>query len=317
VLITGGSRGLGLVLARQLAREGAHVAICARDPEELERATDELETLGPTAMPIMADVTDAERMKEAVEMIADERGPVDVVVNNASTICVGPLATMTRQDFEEALAITFWGAYNTIEAVLPSMRARQQGRIVNIASIGGKVGVPHLVPYCVGKFALVGYSEGLRAELARDGIMVTTICPGLMRTGSPRNAKFKGSREAEYAWFKLSDSLPFVSVSAENAAAEIIHACRRGDAQHIVSLPAQFSITLNTLFPEWTANLTCLVNELLPKAHAADHAAQPGKDLELPSALARFTALTDHAAAQNNEVDPHEDASDALGTERS
>src|SRR5204862_3041411 len=113
------------------------------------------------------------------------------------------------------------------------MRQREKGRIVNIASIGGKIGIPHLVPYCVGKFALVGYSQGLRAELENNGVVVTTVCPGLMRTGSARKAFFKGQSEAEYAWFKISDSLPLLTISAEKAARDILHACQRGDAQAI------------------------------------------------------------------------------------
>src|SRR5204863_2590958 len=122
--------------------------------------------------------------------------------------------------------------------VMPDMRARREGRIVNISSIGGKVSVPHLLPYSASKFALVGLSEGLRAELAKDGIVVTTVCPGLMRTGSPRNAQFKGQHRAEYAWFTLSDSMPFFSQSAERAARQILSACRHGEAEVVLSLPA-------------------------------------------------------------------------------
>src|SRR6185437_14182851 len=165
-------------------------------------------------------------------------GAVDVLVNNAGVIQVGPIEVMTHEDFELAMQAHFWGPLNTIMAALPGMRQRRSGRIVNISSIGGKVSVPHLVPYSASKFALVGLSEGLQAELAKDGIKVTTVCPGLMRTGSPRNADFKGKHRAEYAWFSISDALPGASMSAERAARQIIAACRRGDAEIILSLPA-------------------------------------------------------------------------------
>src|SRR6185503_4123757 len=122
-------------------------------------------------------------------------------------------------------------------AVLPEMRARREGRIVNITSIGGKISVPHLLPYSASKFALVGLSEGLRAELAKDGIVVTTICPGLMRTGSPRNATFKGQHRAEYAWFSIGDSLPVTAMSADRAARQILTACKRGEAEVVLSVP--------------------------------------------------------------------------------
>ena len=95
-----------------------------------------------------------------------------MLVNNAGVIQVGPIEVMTHEDFELAMKAHFWGPLNTILAVLPSMRQRRQGRIVNICSIGGKVSVPHLVPYSASKFALVGLSKGLRAELMKDGIML-------------------------------------------------------------------------------------------------------------------------------------------------
>src|SRR5204863_5194639 len=119
----------------------------------------------------------------------------------------------------------------TTLSVLPAMRRQGEGRIVNISSIGGKIAVPHLLPYDASKFALTGFSEGLRAELLKDGIYVTTVCPGLMRTGSPRNADFKGQHEAEYAWFSIGDSLPGMSMSAEAAAERIVTAFRQGEAE--------------------------------------------------------------------------------------
>lgn len=98
------------------------------------------------------------------------------------------------------------------------MRRQRGGRIVNVSSVGGKIGVPHLLPYTASKFALTGLSEGLRVELKRERILVTTVCPGLMRTGSPRNALFRGKHKREYAWFAIADSLPLLSISAESAA---------------------------------------------------------------------------------------------------
>src|SRR5262249_29078614 len=143
-------------------------------------------------------------------------------VNNAGIIQVGPMETMTLADYQEAMRVHYWGPLYTALAVLPQMKQRRAGRIVNITSIGGKVAVPHLLPYVGSKFALVGLSEGLRAELMKDGILVTTVVPGLMRTGSPRNAFFKGQNEAEYAWFKIGDSIPVLTTSAERAARRIV-----------------------------------------------------------------------------------------------
>src|SRR5215218_8907728 len=227
VLITGGSRALGLVLAREFAGEGARVAICARDPQELERARRDLSSRGAEVFALPCDVTDRAQVAELVEVVTRRFGRIDVLVNNAGVIQVGPLEVMTLEDFEQAMAVHFWGPLYATLAVLPQMRQRREGRIVNVSSIGGRVSVPHLVPYSASKFALAGLSDGLRAELAKDGVVVTSVFPGLMRTGSPRNATFKGQHRAEYAWFAVSDSLPLSSIGVERAAAQIIDACRR------------------------------------------------------------------------------------------
>lgn len=118
------------------------------------------------------------------------------------------------------------------------MRARGGGRIVNISSIGGKVSVPHLLPYSPSKFALTGLSEGLRAELMKDNILATTVCPGLMRTGSPRNAWFKGRRSAESTWFAPGGNFPGLSMAAGHAAASILDAARYGEAEVVIGQPA-------------------------------------------------------------------------------
>src|SRR5437762_13621189 len=226
VLITGGTRGLGLELARQAGRAGARVAICGRDADTLARARESLSQRDAAVLAATCDVTDRNQVAELIRSVQAGMGHIDVLINNAGMVEVGPVGAMTTADFERDMATNFWGPLNAILAVLPHMRARGEGRIVNIASIGGKLSVPHLLPYSSSKFALVGLSEGLRAELRASGIIVTTVCPGLMRTGSPRNANFKGRHEAEYAWFKISDSLPLTSINARRAARQIIDAAR-------------------------------------------------------------------------------------------
>jgi short-subunit dehydrogenase len=182
------------------------------------------------------------------------------------------------------------------------MRARGGGRIVNISSIGGRVAVPHLVPYCASKFALVGLSDGLRAELARDNIIVTTVCPGLMRTGSPVNAMFKGRRSLEYAWFAISDSLPGAAIDAHRAAARILEACRRGDAELVITVQAKLAILARTLAPELFADAMTLVNALLPRPTADGDEARRGRESESMWTRSPLTASTYRAARENNEL---------------
>ena len=302
VLITGGSRGLGFVLAQDFARQGARVAIVARDPQELARAARQLRHITPNILPIAADLTSRRDIESAVARVERKFGAIDVLVNNAGIISVGPLDATAAADYQESLDTHFWAPYHATMAVLPSMRRRRQGRIVNISSIGGKISVPHLLPYSVGKFALTAFSEGLRAELLRHKIYVTTVCPGLMRTGSPRNATFKGKHRKEYAWFSVSDSLPLISMSAERAARRIVRACARGEAEVVLSAPAKLAVLFNGIFPGATANLLSLFNYLLPRPGGAGKSARKGRESFSFISPSLITTLTERAAVRNNQV---------------
>jgi NAD(P)-dependent dehydrogenase (short-subunit alcohol dehydrogenase family) len=216
---------------------------------------------------------------------------------------VGPVDHMTVADFEEAMATHFWGPLHTMLAAIPHMREAGGGRIVNISSIGGKIGVPHLAPYCASKFALTGVSTALRAELARYEILVTTVCPGLMRTGSPFNAWFKGRHRAEFAWFAIADSLPLLSIDGRRAAAQIVDAMRHGDAELIVSWPARLAVAAEALAPNTVARAMMLVNRVLPSPTGTlgneSHSGWHSGSRWAPSPLTR---LTERSAAENNEM---------------
>ena len=302
VFISGGSRGLGLLLAREFAACGAKVAISARDREALDRATMDIRRFGKDVLAIETDITMREEADRALDQIRRNFGPVDVLINNAGTICVGPLEAMTIDDFRDSVNTHFWGPYFATMAVLPEMKRRHSGRIVNISSIGGKISVPHLLPYCVGKFALTGFSEGLRSALLKDNIYVTTVCPGLMRTGSPRNATFKGNNEAEYAWFSISDALPGLSISAERAARRIVRACLRGESEVVLSLPADLAVKIHGLFPGLTADVLALVDRLLPEPAGSPQVVKTGKQSFSEVSPSWVTTLNERAAESNNQV---------------
>jgi NAD(P)-dependent dehydrogenase (short-subunit alcohol dehydrogenase family) len=305
VLITGGSRGLGLGLAREMAVQGARLAICGRDPESLERARASLARIGAEIVAVPCDVRDRNSVRELVAEVRRALGPVDILINNAGVIEVGPAETMSVADYEEALGTNFWGMlYPTLE-VLPEMRQQGGGRIVNITSIGGKLGIPHLLPYSASKFAAVGFSQGLQAELAADGIKVITVVPGLMRTGSPRNAIFRGRHRAEYAWFSISDSLPGLSVSVERAARRIVEACRRGDAEVLFPALARVAAAANALAPGVTANLLGMVDRLLPGASGTDSTRHTGAESQSWLSPSWLTQLGDQAARKYNQLTPN------------
>jgi short-subunit dehydrogenase len=307
ILITGGSRGLGLVLAREWAARGSNVAVLARSEEELNRVTDEFVHKGVGFVAITCDITHREDVETAVHQVESTLGPVDVLVNNAGTIQVGPFETVTADDFEEALKLHLWAPLYLSWAVLPSMRERGFGRIVNISSIGGKIPVPHLAPYCASKFALTGLSECMRTELAKDNIFVTTVCPGLMRTGSPRQVGVKGKYEREYAWFKLGDSIPGLSMNVERAARQILDAAIHGDPEVILSLPAKLATRMHALAPEFTAHLLRLQNAVLPAPPDKWDSGQGvrkklGKESESAVTRSFVAALTDKAAENTNQL---------------
>ena len=303
VVVTGGSRGLGLVLARQLASEGARLCLLARDETELDRAREQLEDLGADVLTLRCDVRRRADVRAAVDRILEHWPAVDVLINNAGVIQVGPLEHMTTEDFENSLATHFWGPLHMMQELVPSMRRRGFGRIVNISSIGGRVAMPHLAPYSAGKFALAGLSDAVRAELDQYGIRVTTVAPGLMRTGSPVNADVKGRHESEYAWFTIADSLPGLSVSAERAARQILDACRSGDPELTISAPARIAIVVNAVAPNLVARLSMLANRLLPGPNgSAGDRYRKGRESVSRWAPSAATILTDRAAAANNQA---------------
>lgn len=259
-IVTGGSRGLGLLIARELIRQGAKPVLLARDLDELGRAQADL---GKDALGIQCDLTDTAQIRFAVEQTLGRFGKIDILVNNAGIIEVGPLPHMQRDDFERAMRLHFWAPYELITQVVPIMQRQGGGRIVNVASIGGKVAVPHMAPYSASKFALVGLSDAFRAELARDNIFVTTATPGLMRTGSEVHAKFKGDHVAEFKAFSATGKVPFASISAERAAEKIVAACARGQTSLVMPFTARLLIIANAVFPRLTGRIMQWINRSL------------------------------------------------------
>lgn len=302
VVITGGSRGLGLEMARLFAREGARLTLLARDPEALARARKELIALGGYVVAHQCDIGDPDQVRQVVDLILNERGRVDVLINNASTIAVGPFENCSLQDFEAEMNVHLWGPLHLVKTIAPLMKLQGGGRIVNIGSIGGVTAVPHLVPYSAAKAALVALSDGLRAELAKDGILVTTVIPGLMRTGSHVNARFKGRHVGEYRWFSAFVGIPLFSINAERAARGIVEGCRFGEPSVILGLPAVMLRAANALLPGITASGMKVAARLLPSpaGHSGD-TAKTGWESRKSLKPSVMTAAADSVIERNNE----------------
>ncbi|WP_243337560.1 SDR family NAD(P)-dependent oxidoreductase [Anaeromyxobacter soli] len=301
--VTGGSRGLGFLVARELGRRGMRVVICARDEEELERARGGLAAEGIDVTALPCDVTDEDGIQGLVADVEQNLGPIDVLVNNAGIIQVGPVETMKTEDYRRAMDVMFWGALHAAEAVLPGMRERRRGTIVNVTSIGAAVGLPHLAPYDAAKFALRGWSEALAAESIRHGVRVVTVVPGLMRTGSFGHALVKGKRYAEASLFALAASLPLVTSSADRAARRIVRAIENDERFVVVGVPAKALRIAHALFPGTVVRTLGVVNRLLPPAEpgAREAIALPGELFRRGLARSILTALGDRAARRYNE----------------
>jgi NAD(P)-dependent dehydrogenase (short-subunit alcohol dehydrogenase family) len=281
IIITGGARGLGLGLARQLGSEGAEIVLVSRTAEELERAARDLQTKGARVRWFPCDIRDPAAVQTLVDDVVNETGRLDVLINNAGIIQSMPFGRTTNEDFAESLDTHFWGPLHLIRAALPHLQ-KSEGRIVNISSIGGRIAVPHLLPYCVGKFAVTALSDGLHAELAPRGISVLTVTPGLMRTGSHRNVKVRGHHVAEARMFALADATPLTSMNVERAARKIVEACRRRRARITPGRQARAAEILNALAPELTSAAMARAAALLPgEGPAAGDQAIRSRDLQL------------------------------------
>ncbi len=301
VLITGASRGLGLALAEECAKQGCRLAICGRDEESLRRAERELRDMGAEVLALRCDVGQRAEVEQMIRDVTAHYGKIDLLINNAGTIAVGPLDAQTLEDFQEAMDVMFWGAVNTTLQVLPHMLERGEGRIANITSIGGKMAVPHLLPYSAAKFAITGFSEGITTELADKGIQVTTVIPGLMRTGSHVNAFFKGDHHAEYAWFGVSASTPMLAMSAPRAAKKIVQAIRKGQTEVVLGMPAKIAALAHGIAPATTVRALGYVNRALPVSAGDSKARHRGNQSESAATRSPLTAFGKSAARRWNQ----------------
>ncbi len=308
-IVTGASRGLGLAIAQQLAERGARLVICGRDGERLNRAAWRLRNCGAEVHAVRCDLAEDGAAQKLVAQAAHLYGGLDLLVNNAGIIQVGPFSSMREEDFRQAMEVMYFAPLRLTLASRPLMNRHGDGTIVNITSIGGRLAAPHLLPYVGAKFALAGLSEGLRAELAAEGISVTTVVPGLMRTGSHLGAQFRGKQSREYAWFAAAASLPLLSIDADHAARAVVRAAERRRPEIVLGAAAQIAVRLHGLAPATTTRAASLAARLLdsatgrrPAPGSTDSGAQAARSAD-SRLLGALTALNDRAARYLNQ--PH------------
>jgi short-subunit dehydrogenase len=305
-VVTGASRGLGFLIARELAERGHDLVLNARSEPGLAIAAAELQEKGATVVTVAGDVADLATGQRLVDAALERFDRLDVLVANAGSISVGPALAMRAHDFTGAMDVMFYGVLHPVLAALPVLAERGSGKVLIISSIGGKLPAPHLLPYVAAKHAAVGFAEGLRVDMARHGVSVTCAVPGLMRTGSPRNALFTGDQAAEHRWFTLGDSLPLVSMDAERAARQLVRAVLRGRAEVAPTPLAKIGMRVHGVAPATTMRLIGLVERLLP-SDETPRPMRPGHAVEKPARwFGAVTALTRRAARRYHQ---HDDAS--------
>lgn len=309
VLITGGSRGLGLALAERFGRAGNKLVLAARDLNELTEARDTLlkrkaVRAREDILLIPADLTDPIQAANLVEHAIAHFGRIDVLINNAGIMEIGPFEDQTLEAYQRAINTNFFAALHMTQAVLPHMlhrSGRKSAAIVNICSIGGKVAVPHMLPYTASKFALVGFSEGLHAEMRHKGIRVTTVCPGLMRTGGHVHASFVGDRDKEARWFNLGATTPVVAASVKRAANQIYNAVAQGRAEIIITPQAWLAARMAAVAPETTQRFISLVNEFVLPAPVGSVGSRTPAHLDENAGRPQHVATTAPWASPGNE----------------
>ncbi len=301
-LVVGGSRGLGLLMAKELMERGRRVVVAARDAEELNRAVEHLG--GSTrAESRVCDVRDREAVHRLVEDVEANVGPIETVLTVAGIIQTGPAEAMTYEHFEDAINTMTWGPIHVAMAVLPHLRERRAGHIGTVTSIGGMVSPPHLLPYATAKFGAVGFSDGLAAELQGTGVTATTIVPGLMRTGSHERAYFTGNPPREYAWFAPAASLPGLSMDADRAARKIVDAVLAGKPMIMLTPLTWVGARIRGLLPGTTTRVMGLANRALPDVpETGSEGTIEGRqaDRVLDSRIVRFLTKPGRKAAERN-----------------
>lgn len=186
-VITGGSSGIGKGIAVEFAKEGADLALIARDPEKLEKAASQIKPFGGKVLTFSADVRDEGRIREVMREVVERLGKIDILVNSAGTGRYAPVAEMSLEDWRTVIETNLTGTFICCKAALPYMIERRKGRIINISSVAGRIGFATGSAYCASKWGVIGFSKSLEQEVKEHNIRVDVICPGTVDTPFPHS----------------------------------------------------------------------------------------------------------------------------------
>lgn len=229
-IITGGSDGIGKAAALSMAQEGASVVIVARRPDVLEEAAQDIKTATEgQVMPISADVTDPNSARSIVERTLNQYGRVDILVNNAGTSMAKAFEEVSHEDWEFDFELKVWGAVRLIQESIPEMRKVGGGRIINVTNLGGRTPGPASMPTSISRAAGIAITKGLSKDLAKDNILVSTVCIGLIKSGQHQkryDARIENqpdlSIDAFYDQLAAGRSVPLGRVGEPEEAGDVI-----------------------------------------------------------------------------------------------
>ena len=274
VVVTGGGRGLGYAIARAFLARGCKLAIGSRDGETIGRAVAEFRLRGAEVFGMACDASDPAQVQAFIAGVIERFGRIDILINNAGQVYFGPAAELRAEDVESAIRNIFWVHYWPTMTVLPHMRARGFGRIVNITSLAGKVPLPHHAAYVTGKHAATGWSETLTVELRKDGILVSTITPPALADGAPLHTHFNGDEEAEFKWFTAALTSRWSATSTDHAARVVVNAATYGDRQRAISPGSWLASRLHGLAPSLMIDFWARFDRLLPPPGPPGHTSE-------------------------------------------
>lgn len=238
VLITGASSGIGRASAIQFAKKGANIILVSRSHEKLDQVAKNLKKFNVSTFVCVCDVSDKSQVKKMSEMVLEKYGTIDILVNNAGFAIYGSVSKLTIEEIESQMETNYFGMIYCIKNFLPAMIKKKSGHIVNVASVAGSFGLPGIASYCATKFAMLGFSEGLKHELKGTGVGITVVSPIMVRTNFFDHKSFE----------KMPKYSP-TSLSAETVAKAILRAANSPRLEIIVPSIVRIAVWIKTTFP--------------------------------------------------------------------
>jgi short-subunit dehydrogenase len=238
VLITGASSGIGRASAIQFAKKGAVIILIARNKDKLVQTDKDLKKFNVSTFVCECDVSDKTQVEKMSKIVLEKYGSIDILVNNAGFAIYGSVSNLTIEEIESQMATNYFGMIYCIKNFLPSMIKKKMGHIVNVASVAGSFGLPGIASYCASKFAILGFSEGLKHELKGTGIGVTVVSPIMVRTNFFDHSSFE----------KMPKYSP-TSLNAETVANAILKASNSPRLEIIVPSVVRVVVWMKSTFP--------------------------------------------------------------------